>query len=133
MIKWPITYTDYNDETHTEDFYFNLSKAELMEMDLEANGAFSSYLKRIVEEKDGKQMAKVFKDIIYKAYGRRSDDGRRFVKSDEYVADFVSCGAYSELFMQLVSDSEACDRFVTGIMPKFDNGKVEISDGMKVV
>lgn len=121
MIKWSISYEDYNGDSHTEDFYFNLNKAEVMEMDLEANGAFSEYLKRIVAEQDGRQMAKVFKDLILKSYGRKSDDGRKFVKSQAYVDDFVSCGAYSEMFMELTMDPDKCQKFITGILPKINN------------
>ena len=81
MIKWPITYTDYNGEKHTEDFYFNLNKAEVMEMNLEANGAYGEYLQRIVDQRDAAKIGREFKRIILKSYGEKSDDGRHFVKN----------------------------------------------------
>lgn len=134
MIKWTISYDDYNGDSHTEDFYFNLNKAEVMEMDLEANGAFAGYLQRIVAEQDGRQMARVFKDIILKSYGRKSDDGRKFVKSQEYIDDFVSCGAYAELFMELTMNPEACEKFVTGILPKVEgDSNPDVEKHMSVV
>ena len=122
MIKWPITYTDYNGEEHTEDFYFNLNKAEIMEMDLNANGAYAAYLQRIVDERDGRLLAQEFKNLILRSYGKKSDDGRRFVKSPEIVDEFVQSEAYSELFMQLATDQAACEKFVRGIMPKVEGG-----------
>lgn len=122
MIKWPITYTDYNGEERTEDFYFNLNKAEVMEMDLNANGAYADYLKRIVDQRDGKALAEEFKRIITKSYGEKSDDGRRFVKSDELVDAFVQTEAYAELYIQLATDPEATKKFIEGVLPKAPSG-----------
>lgn len=118
MIKWPITYTDYNGEEHVEDFYFNLNKAEVMEMQLNANGAYGEYLQRIVEQRDGKAMATEFKNLILKSYGMKTDDGRRFMKSQEISDAFMQTEAYSELYMTLCTDIEACTKFINGIMPK---------------
>lgn len=117
MIKWPITYTDYDGNEHTEDFYFNLSKAEVMEMNLEANGAYGQYLERIVEMRDGKAVAEAFKDIILRSYGEKSPDGRRFIKSKEQTEAFLQTEAYSELYMQLATDEEASERFMRGVLP----------------
>ncbi len=117
MIKWPITYTDYNGEQHVEDFYFNLNKAEIMELNLSANGAYGDYLKRIVDQRDGKAMVGEFKMLILKSYGEKTDDGRHFIKSDERTQLFEQSEAYSELFMQLCTDPEACAKFVNGIFP----------------
>lgn len=120
MIKWPITYTDYNGETHTEDFYFNLNKAEVMEMNLEANGAYAEYLQRIVEQRDGKKIASTFKNLILQSYGEKSADGRRFVKSEELSRNFEQSEAFSELYMQLASDPDAATKFMEGILPKIE-------------
>lgn len=128
MIKWPITYTDYNGETHTEDFYFNLNKAEVMEMNLEANGAYGEYLQRIVEQRDGKKIASTFKNLILQSYGEKSADGRRFVKSEELSRNFEQSEAFSELYMQLASDPDAASKFMEGILPKIpsdSNPKLE--------
>lgn len=121
MIKWPITYTDYNGETHTEDFYFNLSKAEVVEMNLEANGAYAEYLQRIVEQRDGKALATEFRRLILNSYGEKSPDGRRFIKNDELREAFAQTEAYSELFIQLAMDAEMTQKFVEGIMPKTEH------------
>lgn len=118
MIKWPITYTDYNGETRTEEFYFNLSKPEIMELQLNANGAYGAYLKRIIQERDGKEMAKVYRELITKAYGEKTDDGRRFVKSKELTDAFMQTEAYSELYMELFTDMKACEKFFNGVFPK---------------
>lgn len=122
MIKWPITYTDYNGEEHTEDFYFNLNKAEVMEMNLNANGAYGEYLQRIAEQRDGKLLAQEFKNIILKSYGEKSVDGRRFVKSPEIVEAFQQTEAFAELYMELATDESAATRFIEGVMPKVPAG-----------
>lgn len=128
MIKWPITYTNYNDETVTEDFYFNLSRAEVLDMDISANGAYAAYLQGIVDKRDGKKLAEEFKHLILASYGEKSADGRRFVKSKELSEAFSQTEAYVELYMQLATDGDACQKFVQGIMPKVDsdaNPKIE--------
>lgn len=118
MIKWPITYTDYNGETHTEDFYFNLNKAELMEMNFDANGAYADYLQRMVDQRDAIKLGAEYKRIILKSYGEKSADGRRFVKSKELVEAFEQSEAYSELYMELIGDPDKMTRFIEGVLPK---------------
>lgn len=120
MIKWPITYTDYNGEEHTDDFYFNLNKAEVMQMNLEANGAYGEYLQRIVDQRDYAKIGQEFKRLILLAYGEKSADGRRFVKSPEMSEAFEQTEAYSELYMQLATDDGAATKFIEGVMPKVD-------------
>ena len=120
MIKWKIKYTDYNGEAQEEDFYFNLSKAEVMEMDLNANGAYSEYLQRIVDTRDGKKIAEEFKNLILKSYGEKSPDGRRFIKSKDKTQEFMQTEAYSELYIQLATEEGAADKFITGILPSVE-------------
>lgn len=118
MIKWPITYKDYNGEEHTEDFYFNLNKAEVMQLDLTYNGAFVDYLKSIVERRDGKEMARIYRELILDSYGEKSSDGRRFVKSEELKSAFEQSEAYVELYMQLATEDGAAAKFMEGVLPK---------------
>ena len=120
MIKWPITYTDYNGENHTEDFYFNLNKAEVMQMNLEANGAYAEYLQRIVDKHDYAKIGQEFRRLILLAYGEKSADGRRFVKSPEMSEAFEQTEAYSELYMQLATDDGAATKFIEGVFPKVE-------------
>lgn len=118
MLKKTITFTDYNDEIRTEDFYFNLSKAELTALQLSHKGGFKEFLERVVEAEDGKAIMDTFKDIIGMSVGMRSDDGRRFIKSDKITEDFLSTEAYSELFMELVTDANAASAFVNALVPQ---------------
>lgn len=118
MIKWPITYTDYNDNTRTEDFYFNLTKAELMEMELSVNGGFGEMMQRIVDAQDMPSIVKVFKDLILRSYGEKSPDGKRFVKNDEIKEAFAQTEAYSVLFTELATNTESAVKFVNGIVPQ---------------
>lgn len=120
MIKWPITYTDYNGETHTEDFYFNLNKAEIMEMNLDANGAYAEYLQRMVDQRDAHKLGEEYKRIILKSYGEKSADGRRFVKSKELSEAFEQSEAYVELYMELIADSDKMTKFIEGVFPKIE-------------
>lgn len=118
MIKKTITYTDYNGNERTEDHYFDLSKAEIMEMQLSVNGGFDAMLQSIIDAKDVPALAKLFKEIIFKSYGKKHPDGIQFEKSEEISRRFSQTGAYSELYMELCTDSKAAAEFVNGIIPK---------------
>lgn len=118
MLKKTITYTDYNDVERTEDFYFNLSEAELMEMELTVEGGMFEKLQRIIKSKNGPEIVKFFKEMVLKAYGVKSDDGRRFIKSDELSQAFSQTEAYSQLYMEFATNDKAAAEFVNGIMPK---------------
>lgn len=117
MLKKTITYTDYNGIERTEDHYFNLSKAEIMELELGTAGGFVEMIEKIVAANDAPSIIKVFKDLILKAYGEKSADGKRFVKSEEISRAFSQTEAYSQLFMELATDSDAAAKFVNGIVP----------------
>ena len=117
MLKKTITYTDYNGTERTENHYFNLSKAELTEMELSTTGGFAELIQNIIDAQDGPAIMKIFKDIILKAYGEKSPDGKRFIKSDELSTAFSQTEAYSELFMELVTDAEKASEFINAIIP----------------
>lgn len=117
MLKKTITYTDYNGVERTEDFYFNLSKAELMEMELTTTGGLGETIKQIVKAQDNASIVKIFKDLVLKAHGVKSPDGKRFIKSDEIRDSFEQSEAYSILFMELATDADAAANFVNGIIP----------------
>ena len=117
MLKKTITYTDYNDVTRTEDFYFNLSKAELMEMEMSTSGGLAEMIKKIVAAQDTPSIIKIFKELILKAYGEKSSDGKRIVKSEEISNAFAQTEAFSDLFMELATDADAASAFVNGIIP----------------
>jgi hypothetical protein len=120
MLKKTITYTDYNDVERTEDFYFNLTRAEIMEMELSTTGGLSEMITRIVNAKDAPAIIKIFKELILKAYGEKSADGKRFVKSQEISEAFAQTEAYSILFMELSTDADAAAKFVNAIVPAGD-------------
>ena len=117
MTKKTITYPDYNGEMLTEDFFFNLSEAETMEMELSVAGGLSEYMTRIVNAKDRPAIVQAFKEIILKAYGEKSADGKRFVKSDAISTAFSQTEAYSKLFMELATDDIKAAEFINGITP----------------
>lgn len=117
MLKKTITYTDYNGTERTEDFYFNLSKAEIMEMEMGTTGGLAEMIQRIVAAQDAPAIIKIFKDLVLKAYGEKSADGKRFVKSEELASAFSQTEAYSILFMELATDADAAAKFVNGIVP----------------
>lgn len=117
MLTKTITYTDYNGTERTEKFYFNLSKAELIEMELTTAGGYGEMLQNIINAQDGPTLIKIFKELVLKAYGQKSPDGKRFIKSEELSTEFAQTEAYSMLFMELATDSEAAAKFVNGIIP----------------
>ena len=118
MLKKTITYTDYNGTERTEDFYFNLTKAEVMEMEMSTSGGLAEMIQRIVAAQDSPAIIKIFKDLVLKAYGEKSLDGKRFVKSDDMREAFSQTEAYSILFMELATDADAAAKFVNGIIPE---------------
>lgn len=117
MLKKTITYRDYNDVERTEDFYFNFTKAEIMEMELGTTGGFTEMVQKIIDTQDIPQIAKIFKDLVLKAYGEKSPDGRRFIKNDEIRDGFAQTEAYSDLFMELSTNPDAASAFINGIIP----------------
>lgn len=118
MLKKTITYNDYNGTERTEDFYFNLSQAEVMEMEMSTAGGLAEMIKRVVASQDAPSIIKIFKDLILKAYGEKSADGKRFIKSEEIATAFSQTEAYSILFTELATDDKAAANFVNGIVPK---------------
>lgn len=118
MLKKTITFTDYNGNERTEDFYFNLSKAELSEMELSTTGGLGQMIQDIVAAQDTPRIISIFKDLILKSYGIKSADGRRFIKSKELSMEFAQTEAYSDLFMLLATNEAAATEFVDGIVPQ---------------
>lgn len=117
MLKKTITYEDYNGVSRTEDFYFNLSKAEIMEMEMGTTGGFGAMVNKIIAAKDMPTLIHLFKDLLLKAYGEKSPDGKRFIKSPELSEAFSQTEAYSQLFMELAMDDKKGAEFVNGIVP----------------
>ncbi len=118
MLKREITYEDFNGVKTTDVFYFNISKPEIIEMQVAYEEGLSEVLKRIVVEKDNKNLVKIFKDIVLKAYGEKSADGKRFIKSDQLREEFSQTAAYSVLFMELATEDNAAVVFLKGICPQ---------------
>lgn len=117
MLKETITYVDYNGNERTEDFYFNLEEAEIMEMEMGVTGGLAEMIERVVKAQDAPTIIKIFKDLVLRAYGVKSPDGKRFIKNDEIRDSFAQSPAYSKVFMKLATDSDAASAFVNGIIP----------------
>ena len=117
MIKKTITYVDLNGIERKEDFYFALSKAELMEMELGTTGGFTDMVQKIIDAKDQPALMKLFKEFVLKSYGVKSDDGRRFIKNDRVREEFEQTEAYSIIYMELLTDAKAAAAFVNGVVP----------------
>lgn len=117
MLKKTIEYTDYNGTERKEDFYFNLTKAEVMEMEMSTTGGLAESIQRIVAAQDTPAIIKIFKELVLKAYGEKSPDGKRFIKSEEIQTAFSQTEAYSNLFMELATDDDAAAKFINGIVP----------------
>lgn len=117
MLKKTITYPDCNGVERTEDFYFNLNKAELMKMEMSIKGGMTEMINRIVAAQDAPAIIEVFEDLIKKSYGVKTPDGRGFVKKAEDLEAFMATEAYSILFMELATDADKAAEFVNGIVP----------------
>ncbi len=129
MLKKTIAYTDYNGTERTEDFYFNLSEAEIAEMEMGTMGGYADMIQRIINAQDVPSIIKIFKELILRAYGEKSPDGKRFIKSEEISTAFSQTEAYSTLFMELATDADAASAFVNGIIPK----KIQQNANLSVV
>lgn len=129
MLKRPITYQDFNGNTVTDVFYFNLSKSELVEMNFEESEDFTDMIKRIVEEKDNRNLIKTFKKLILAAYGEKSADGKRFEKGNGNLAeDFAETAAYDALFMELATTPDALATFIKGALPADMRAEIDKAD-----
>lgn len=117
MIKKTITYTDYNGVERTEEAFFNLNEAEVTELELGVTGGWSEMAKKIIETKDLPSLIKIFKELLFKSYGVKSPDGRRFIKSQELSIEFSQTEAYSKLFMELATDDVAAAEFCNQVLP----------------
>lgn len=125
MLKKTITYTDYNGLERTEDFYFNISEAELAEMELGTTGGYGEMLKLIVATHDVPALAKIFKELVLKAYGVKSADGRQFIKSEQLSTEFSQTEAYVKLYMEMARDANKAADFVNAIIPSHMSKKPE--------
>ena len=128
MYAKEITYNDYNDIERKETFLFDLSEAEILEMELSTVGGFEQYVNKIINAQDTPQLVKLFKELILKAYGVKSDDGRRFIKTEEIAREFSQTRAYSKLFMELATDAQAAVEFVNKIVPESMSDGVETAN-----
>jgi hypothetical protein len=117
VLKKTVTYEDFSGQEVTEDLFFHLTQAELIEMQMSEKDGLDAVLQRIIEAEDGKSIIAEFKKIILAAYGVKSEDGRRFIKTQELRDAFESSEAYSTLFMELVTDAEKAAEFTNGIVP----------------
>jgi hypothetical protein len=120
MLKKTVTYIDFDGNERTEDFYFNLTKAEIAEMEFSTQGGLTRFLNKIVAEQNHKRIVEAFKDLVIRSYGEKSPDGRRFIKTQEVKDNFSQTEAYSQIFMELAMDAEAAAAFVNGIVPQVD-------------
>lgn len=135
MLKKTIKYTDYNGVEREEPFMFNLSKAELMEMEMGTTGGLAEMIQNIIDTQDAPAIIKIFKDIILKAYGEKSADGKRFMKVNEagvpLSIGFSQTEAFSQLFMELATDADAAAKFIKGIIPSdmdIDESQLKLVD-----
>ena len=129
MYKIREKYEDYNGNERVEEFYFNLTKAEITDMELTTEGGMSAMLNRIIAAKDTSKLIAVFKDLILRSYGQKSPDGRRFIKSDELTKEFTETPAYSQIYLRLATDDKAATEFVNNVIPKDLQNEVKAAQG----
>jgi len=120
MLKKTITYTDYNNNERTEDFFFNLTKTEVIEMELSTTGGAAEMITNVIKAQDMPSIIKIFKEFVLKAYGEKSPDGKKFIKNDEVTTSFSQTEAYSILFMELATDSVMAAAFVNAVIPQVE-------------
>ena len=118
MYSRKVKYEDYDGNEREVECYFNLNKAELLELQMSWDGGLEKVLEKIIAEHDQKRMIEMFKMIILKSYGQKSLDGNRFIKNDQLTEEFTQTEAYSELFMLFATNADAASEFINGIIPQ---------------
>ena len=126
MLKKTVTYTDYDGIERTEDFYFNLTESEIVEMELGVDGGWRARMQRIIDAKDNPTLMREFKKLIMMSYGEKSADGKRFVKSEELSEAFVQTEAYNKIFMEIITDPKAAADFANGILPQKERSRQDV-------
>ena len=133
MYKITETYTDYDDNQRTEDFYFNQSEAELTDLQFSVSGGLAGMIDKIIKTNDMPKLVELFRELIQKAYGEKSNDGRRFIKSPELTKEFTETVAYSQIYMRLATDSKAAQEFINKVVPKSMKDKMQQANQQNVV
>ena len=133
MYKITETYTDYDDNQRTEDFYFNYSEAELTDLKFSVSGGLAGMIDKIIKTNDMPKLVELFRELIQKAYGEKSNDGRRFMKSPELTKEFTETVAYSQIYMRLATDSKAAQEFINKVVPKSMKDKMQQANQQNVV
>lgn len=123
MLTKRITYVDYNGNERTENFEFNLNRVEALDFALSIDGDLTEYVRKSVEEDNKAALIKMVKDIVLRSYGKKSEDGRRFMKSDEITRSFIETEAYSVLMTELISDSGESAKFINGVLEEIKANK----------
>lgn len=133
MIKKTVTYKDFNDEEQTDELLFHMSKADLIQLQMEEGGdGFGEYIQQITDAEDSAEVWRIFKKILKMSFGKKSPDGKRFIKTDEQWDEFTSSEAYSTLVMDLMSDPNAMAEFITKLVPQdldADVAKITATNG----
>lgn len=121
MITKTIPYTDFNGKERIEDFNFHLNKAELLELDASYEGGWHAHLQRIVNANNNAEIYQTMKDFILRSFGIKTEDGRRFMKSDEIRRSFEESPAYEILLLELSLGPDAAKAaadFINGVVPR---------------
>lgn len=117
MLKKTIEFEDFNGNKRKEDHYFNLTKSEIMKMEMSTKGGLTEMINNVIAAQDTPAVLKIFEDLVAASYGRKDADGRGFVKSQEIFESFKYTNAYDELFMELISDPKKAAEFFNGLIP----------------
>lgn len=131
MLKKTIEYEDFNGNLVKEDKYFNLTDAELMELELSYKGGLSKYLQELLENEDTLGIMNFIKKLVFISYGKRSEDGKRFIKDEKFTQEFFQTDAYSKLLMDLLTDQYAGAKFINGLVS--NSRKMSDEELMKVL
>lgn len=130
MLKKTVSYVDFRGNERTEDFYFHLSKAELIKYNY-YDGGLEKRIRDIVESENAYELMNIVEEIIKISYGERSEDGRRFMKSEELSKAFMETEAYSEIFYELVSDDEKMSAFINGLVASVETNPYQLPKNLK--
>ena len=132
MIKETLTYVDYNGVERTEDFYFHLSKAEILDIETTMpNGSIEEWANSIFATREYDKLWKLFSNLVKQSYGIKSADGRRFMKSEEISKEFSETEAYPVLIEKFLTEPDFASNFFNSLVTNVE--KTSAAPAIKLV
>jgi hypothetical protein len=115
MLKKTVKYTDFDNVERTDTLYFNLTQAELLEIEIHTPGGMEKTIKNAVSDEKSDKIFDIMKELIMKSYGEKNSDGK-FIKTAAISEAFSHTECYSTLLFDVLETSEKAANFFNAII-----------------